>query len=56
MKMTPQCSAYMPLHRNLGGEAGKGRVTGEAVGAAATDTVEGGNRRTVEEKPFGLAP
>jgi hypothetical protein len=35
--------AKVPLHQKRGGKVGRGQLTGEAVGAAATDGVEGGN-------------
>jgi hypothetical protein len=35
--------AKAPLHQKRGGKVGRGQLTGEAVGAAATDGVEGGN-------------
>jgi hypothetical protein len=39
----PHCSSYKPQHRNLEEVAEERVVTGEAVVAAATDDVEGGN-------------
>jgi hypothetical protein len=44
-----QASPYTPLHLNLHEVAGKGVLTGEAVGAAATDGIDGGNGTHVGE-------
>jgi hypothetical protein len=41
----------MPQHGDLDEVAGKGVLTGEAVGAAVTDSVEGGNSSQVGEGP-----
>jgi hypothetical protein len=39
----PHGSSYEPQHLNLEEVAGNRGLTGEAVGAAATDDIEGGN-------------
>jgi hypothetical protein len=36
----PHNSGYKPLHQNLEGAAGERVLTGEVVGAVATDSVE----------------
>jgi pyruvate carboxylase len=51
-----QASACMPLHLDVHKVAGKGVLTGEAVGAAATDNVDGGNGVELEEATPSLAP
>jgi hypothetical protein len=51
-----QASAYMPLHLDLHEVARKGVLTGEAVGAAATDDADGGNGVELEEGAPSLAP
>jgi pyruvate carboxylase len=51
-----QASACMPLHLDVHKVAGKGVLTGEAVGAAATDSVDGGNGVELEEATPSLAP
>jgi hypothetical protein len=51
-----QASTYMLLNLDLHEVARKGVLTGEAVGAVATDGVDGGNSVVVEEGAPSLAP
>jgi hypothetical protein len=48
--------AYMPLHGKLDGMAGKGMLTGEEVGAAEVDGIEGENRRVGGGTLHSLVP
>jgi hypothetical protein len=44
-------SAYLPLHENLGGEAGKGFLTGAELASVAALGVEADKRLEEEEVP-----
>jgi hypothetical protein len=48
-QILPRYSGYMPQHGDQDEAAEKGVLTGEAVGAVATDGIEGGNDSQVGE-------
>jgi hypothetical protein len=48
--------AYMPLHGKMDGMAGKGMLTGEEVGAAEVDGIEGENPRVGGGTLHSLVP
>jgi hypothetical protein len=48
--------AYVPLHKDVRGEAGKVALTGEVLGSAGKDGGEVENRFGVKDKLLGGAP